>query len=494
MKPKYNKTEIIKSALDASFDIFFDVETGKPKFKKKDDRDFEDITSDVVEMFHADLQDREILVTKTDVRRALNLTYYDKQKDIGQHEEIEMLLDTYLESRFNIIKQKPEFCIHNQMDEFIALDKFSVNSINRYIRSKGLKTSKEALTDILFSNYSALHNPIKDYFDTLPPYSEIEGDYILELANTIDVKNPTKWYEYLKKWLVAVVANAMIDDSCKNHTMLVLTGEQGTFKTTWLDNLCPDKLKLYLYTGKIDPNNKDTQTLLAEFFLVNVDDQLKQLNKKDENDLKNMITAPKVKYRRPYDVFIQEYPHVCSFMGSVNGSDYLNDPTGSRRFLSFEVVQIHIKKAQAMNMDLVWKQANQLFKNGFNYWFNSAEIEELHEQNKAFQVVSLEEELLLKFYEKPEHIDRATHHLNTAEILSYIQSLANVRLRYKTLNDVLKKLGFTHDRRSVSNSQKRGWFVITLSEEQRFERSIISSPETTYDAVFSGSDRVDVFG
>ena len=494
MKPKYNKTEIIKSALDASFDIFFDVETGKPKFKKKDDRDFEDITSDVVEMFHADLQDREILVTKTDVRRALNLTYYDKQKDIGQHEEIEMLLDTYLESRFNIIKQKPEFCIHNQMDEFIALDKFSVNSINRYIRSKGLKTSKEALTDILFSNYSALHNPIKDYFDTLPPYSEIEGDYILELANTIDVKNPTKWYEYLKKWLVAVVANAMIDDSCKNHTMLVLTGEQGTFKTTWLDNLCPDKLKLYLYTGKIDPNNKDTQTLLAEFFLVNVDDQLKQLNKKDENDLKNMITAPKVKYRRPYDVFIQEYPHVCSFMGSVNGSDYLNDPTGSRRFLSFEVVQIHIKKAQAMNMDLVWKQANQLFKNGFNYWFNSAEIEELHEQNKAFQVISMEEQLFLRYFTIPQHKDLATHHLQPAEILSIIQLQSNVRLSLKKLGEAMTKLGFQKWQKTTNNIPKWVYSVVRLEHNEISDAETAQQPNQTYDAVFSGNDRVDVFG
>ena len=37
-----------------------------------------------------------------------------------------------------------------------------------------------------------------------------------------------------------------------------------------------DELRQYLYTGKIDPSNKDTQTLLAEFFLVNVDDQILQ--------------------------------------------------------------------------------------------------------------------------------------------------------------------------------------------------------------------------
>jgi hypothetical protein len=38
---------------------------------------------------------------------------------------------------------------------------------------------------------------------------------------------------------------------CQNHLSLVLTGEQGRFKTIWLDNICPLSLKSYLFTGKI---------------------------------------------------------------------------------------------------------------------------------------------------------------------------------------------------------------------------------------------------
>ena len=52
-----------------------------------------------------------------------------------------------------------------------------------------------------------------------------------------DRTNSEKWEEYLTKWLVAVVANAMDDKQCRNHTCLVLTGEQGKFKTTFLDLL-----------------------------------------------------------------------------------------------------------------------------------------------------------------------------------------------------------------------------------------------------------------
>jgi len=463
---KFSKNDIIKKALEAKYTMYFDPETGKAQFKELGAHTFSDITPDDVNKFHTELKDNGIHVTKTDVRKALNMKFYDKQKDLGQYEEIEMLLDTFLECRFNSIKQKPEYRIHEQMENFVPLDRYSVNTINRFIRSRGVKTSKDALNEIMFSDFSVLSNPIKEYFEGLSKFTS-QTDYTLELAKTVDVRNPEKWYEYLKKWLVAVVANAMIDENCKNHTMLVLTGEQGAFKTTWLDNLCPVALRQYLYTGKIDPSNKDTQTLLAEFFLVNVDDQLKQLNKKDENDLKNMITAPNVKYRRPYDVFIQEYPHVCSFMASVNGNEFLTDPTGSRRFLAFEVMQIHIDKAKELNMDLVWKQAYHLFTSGFRYWFTGEEIEQLHVSNTRFQAVSMEEQYLLKYFQKPEHRDFATHHMQPAEILSYIQIQTNVRINLKKLGEALQKQGYVKWMKTNNNVQKNVYSVIKLNHSQQ---------------------------
>lgn len=45
----------------------------------------------------------------------------------------------------------------------------------------------------------------------------------------------------------------MDDKQCRNHTCLVLTGEQGKFKPTFLDLLCPPALSDYRYTGKILP-------------------------------------------------------------------------------------------------------------------------------------------------------------------------------------------------------------------------------------------------
>lgn len=301
----------------------------------------------------------------------------------SRNERIEEFLREHYAFRYNTVKSRAEF--RSSDGEFLPVTKYRLNSFRRELdRTIGISTSAENLRSMLESDFSERVNPVQAYFHKLPPATGTQA--IDELTATVTVRNARHWSEYLTKWLVGVVANAMNDLGCQNHVCLVLTGEQGKFKTTWLDNLCPRSLASYLFTGKIDPQNKDMLTLVAEYLFINIDDQLKTLNKRDENELKNLITAPSVKYRRPYDVYIEEYPHLASFMASVNGNDFLTDPTGSRCFLPFEVLSIDIDRAIWVNMDRVYAEARTLLNDGFRYWFDEAEIEELHRGNAAFHV------------------------------------------------------------------------------------------------------------
>ena len=261
------------------------------------------------------------------------------------------------------------------------------------------------------------------------------------MASCVVVRNSPKWLPYLTKWLVAVVANAMDDRECRNHTCLVLTGEQGKFKTSFLDLLCPSKLHGYSYTGKIYPQEKDTLTYIGQNLIVNIDDQLKALNKRDENELKNLITCPMVKYRMPYDKYVEEHPHLASFVASVNGNDFLTDPTGSRRFLPFEVLSIDIEKAKRISMDNVYAEAKALLKSGFRYWFDDDEIAELYRESEDFQVQTAEMELLLRCFEKPTE-DESCSLMTTTEILTYLGIYTHQPLVAKRMGEALKKAGY----------------------------------------------------
>lgn len=387
--------------------------------------------------------------------------------------QAEEYLQRKYDFRFDIVKQKVEFREANTTKMFKPLEKYTLLSMKRELIQAGISISSGALSEALTCSFSPKVDPIKEYFEALPAWDGVT-DHIAELSNTVKVKNNANWYNYFKKWLIAVVANAFHDHKCDNHTMLVLTGDQGKFKTTWLENLCPKSLKKYLYTGKLNLESKDVLTYIAEFLFVNIDDQLKQLNKKDENELKNLITINHVKYRKPYDPFITEHPHKCSFMASINGNEFLNDPTGSRRFLPFEVEAININAAQSMDLDKAWSQAFTLFKTGERHWFNDEEIQVLYENNRAFSMISIEEELLLHYYmqdEIPGHLLRPEY-LTTSIILSKLQMHTKSILTPKRLGEALKKHNFERKSINTDSGSRYAWKVVEKSQDLIKEETI----------------------
>ena len=303
-----------------------------------------------------------------------------RMRSSSKNAEIENYLSTHYEFRYNTVLGRTEYRSKGN-SRFVKVGRYEINTLRRELDSDGdIATSSENLYSIIESSFSPRINPVQEYFKELPLIdigdgSSNGGSYsgssvltffspkaIPDLASCVVVRNSNKWLPYLTKWLVAVVANAMNNRECRNHTCLVLTGEQGKFKTTFLDLLCPPALHGYSYTGKIYPQEKDTLTYIGQNLIVNIDDQLKALNKRDENELKNLITCPMVKYRMPYDKYVEEHPHLASFVASVNGNDFLTDPTGSRRFLPFEVLSIDIEKAKRISMNNVYAEAKALLK------------------------------------------------------------------------------------------------------------------------------------
>ena len=369
------------------------------------------------------------------------------RRKFSKNSEIEAYLSTHYEFRYNTVLGRTEYRSKNNA-HFSKVGRYEINTLRREIDNDiGIITSSDNLYSIIESSFSPRINPIQEYFKNLPSVdisssSSFSLKAIPELASCVVVRNHEKWLPYLTKWLVAVVANAMDDRECRNHTCLVLTGEQGKFKTTFLDLLCPPALYGYSYTGKIYPQEKDTLTYIGQNLIVNIDDQLKALNKRDENELKNLITCPMVKYRMPYDKYVEEHPHLASFVASVNGNDFLTDPTGSRRFLPFEVLSIDINRAKAISMDNVYTEAKALLNAGFHYWFDDDEIAELYKESEVFQVQTAETELLLRCFEKPTDDNPRCSYMTTTEILTYLGIYTRQPLTSKRMGEALKKADF----------------------------------------------------
>jgi predicted P-loop ATPase len=105
--------------------------------------------------------------------------------------------------------------------------------------------------------------------------------------------------------------------------------------------------------------------------LINLD-ELENLNRSEIGSLKEIITKTQIRMRRAHVHNNETMQRRASFAGSVNTAQFLNDSTGSRRFLCFELEDIHYQHKVDINM--AFSQALFLFKSDFRHWFDQQEI------------------------------------------------------------------------------------------------------------------------
>lgn len=353
-------------------------------------------------------------------------------------DRLETFLNYRYSFRYNVVSGKLEYKA-TKATLWKPVTDFVENSILREILKAKVKCNINTLRNLLRSDYCEQFDPFKDYFDNLPN-NEDETDYITELANTITTTKQDLWQVCFKKWFVAMVA-CVTNDKAINQTVIVFSGKQGVGKTTWIEKLIPKPLKDYMFSGTINPNNKDTLIHLAECMLINLD-ELENLNRTEIGTLKELITKTHIRMRKAYGHNNETLPRRASFAGSVNTAQFLNDTTGSRRFLCFEVE--HIEYTHNIDINSAYAQARQLYKDGFRYWFNQEEIKEINLNNEQYQIRSPEEELLLTWFELADR-DTANNFLNTTQIATKLAERAKLNITDGTvmkLGKALKKHGY----------------------------------------------------
>ena len=182
------------------------------------------------------------------------------QEKYAAPEEIKAMLDSRVALRYNEVRGRTEIHWLSQgpvlredeqglltifggeggaTDGYSDLDDRDVNTLwTELCREKPVV--KQHLQNVIESDYVPSYHPFRFYLEHLPPWREDDGDNILLLAMSVNVKGGSDeqmlFYQCLKKWLVGMVAS-WVEPKVVNHEMLVLIGEQGTYKTTWFSHL-----------------------------------------------------------------------------------------------------------------------------------------------------------------------------------------------------------------------------------------------------------------
>ena len=298
---------------------------------------------------------------------------------------------------------------------------------------------------VIGSDFVPAYHPFRFYLERLPPWNGDE-DHILGLSLSVNVKGDSDeqflFAEYLKKWLVAMVASWM-DDRVVNNVMLVLIGEQGAYKTTWFSHLLPPPLREYFYTktnsGMV---SKDDLLTLSQYGLM-CWEELDSIQLKELNKLKAAMTMPSINERAAYAHYHENRPHLASFCGTGNNVQFLSDPTGTRRWLPFEVESIESPLSSPFDYEGIYSQAYALYKQGFRYWFDKNEITRLSQHNQQFETARSEFELIDEYFRKPIS-DTEGENLSAGIIQQIIGGVTNKEITNVKLGRALSKMGFEY--------------------------------------------------
>ncbi|WP_165154082.1 VapE domain-containing protein [Parabacteroides sp. ZJ-118] len=401
---------------------------------------------------------------------------------------VEAYISERFQTRKNEVKGYVEVAVKKRRNGskmvFNAVNDYWVNTLWRNLQKAGHICTLNDIRSILQSDFSETYDPFRDYFEKLPPWDGVT-DWIGQLADTVKTTRPDFWRECLRRWIIAAVACAT-EPGQENHSILLLVGGQGLGKTSWLRNLVPPELRDYLFTGNVDPYSKDFKQMMADCFLIVIDEMSGQ-SYADLSRLKALASNGVIYQRRPYGRYAETQMRRASFAATVNDLHSLPDDSESRRFLCFEATRIDYQ-SPIRHAD-IYAQAYALFRRGEKYWFADDDIRRINKNNETFRQRSPEEELLFTYFRKPERSD-TPQYLTASDIMTKISMVSRVtptRSGVLTLSKVLKK----HDFRLVKSNGKR-LFEITeitseqvkanfLRPEQEKENSDPDEPENTKD-------------
>ena len=397
-------------------------------------------------------------------------------------EDIQRFLEDRVVLRFNVVTRRVEYRIPSGWREegggWTEITDRLLNSLwSEMMQQKPVRV--QDMQRVIESDFVPEYNPFRFYLENLPRWDG-RSDFLLELSASVlvkgDVEEQLLFARYLKKWLVGMVA-AWVDDTVVNNVILILIGEQGSYKTTWFNYLLPPPLRQYFYT-KTNANRmgRDDLLTLAQYALVCCE-ELDSMRPSELNQLKAAVTMPSIDERAAYARYHEHRQHIASFCGTGNNVQFLSDPTGSRRWLPFEVDSILSPRENPFNYDGIYSQAYALYRQGFQYWFSREEVLRLSEHNRQFETPRLEKELVMQYFRKPAN-NEPGEFISVALALQIVGANITQKLNTVVLGRAFVELGF----RKKTYQNVRGYVVVRRSaEEMRAMRHAAVHTDDTHD-------------
>lgn len=315
-----------------------------------------------------------------------------KGKPLNHHEnlaEIARRLNVTL--RYNVIKKSAEILIPNQkfsidnrenaslawLKSMCSMFEYPTGNIDGYVTLLCDQNQYNPVATWILSKEWDGVSRVQDLLDTI----STDGN--------VDLKNAL-----MRRWLISAVAAAFTDTGISARGVLVLQGAQGIGKTSWLRSLAPASLEVIADGVTLKPDDKDSVKICVSHWLVELGELDATFKKSDIAQLKSFITKDTDEIRLAYAAKESRFARRTVLFGSVNQSEFLNDPTGNTRFWTIACTDINYN--HGLDMQQVWAELYLLYKTGEPYHLSAGETRLLNESNDMHTSIDPIEQRLLK--------------------------------------------------------------------------------------------------
>lgn len=320
---------------------------------------------------------------------------------------------------------------------------------------------------------NASYHPVKDYLER----QRWDGNdhFAAFVAHLKDKHAPIVYEDSTKKtvvaaffwrWLIGAVAKVYGRGAIRpQNPMLVLSGAQNMGKSTLAAWLCalPDMF----IESSINPDSNDHLRYLVTKWIWEVSELGATTRRSDREALKAFLTRQEATFRKPYDHHPTIKPALASFIGTVNpmNSGFLDDPTGSRRFLVVDLAHIDHGYAKTVDRDQLWAQVVAAYQADPQAWRLSPEEQEKRDGiNAENEVERPYEGIIARIFD----IDpiRTDWWMPTSEIVDAVRTYGDAVFdetrHHGVLGSTLRGFGLERKQARVNGERVWGYFGIQI--------------------------------
>lgn len=346
--------------------------------------------------------------------------------------------------RKNILNGKVEFKDLQKDSEFRIFTKEALNSVIHRAKVDGMQCEGKDIKEVIFSENTVTHDPIKDYIATLPEWDGKDRvtPLWLRLGELSD-----EMCEFLHIYHRSCVAHWLqLDTLHGNECVPTLIGDQGCGKTTFAKRLLPTNLREYFLDHLNLSNKFDKEMALTNNLMVNID-ELEAIRPSQQASLKQTLSKSKVNGRPIFGGSQEDKPRYASFIATTNNPHPLSDVTGSRRYLCIKIADGNlIDNDTPIDYAQLFAQLRyEVEVAQMPYWFTNEQTKRIQELNAPFLHTSDLEKMIDSCFRKPEEGEDVSE-MSTTQILDVIKKeYTHLAANHSTIVNLglrLKEMGY----------------------------------------------------